>query len=62
MKNILLSLCVICLLGSCSMLRPRKTGCPTSGSAIGAERLAAGDPNAIRAASKSKFKGKRKVY
>jgi len=43
-------------------LRPRKTGCPTSGAAIGAERLASGDPNAIRAANKSKFKGKRKIY
>ena len=44
------------------MLRPRKTGCPTSGAAIGAERLASGDQKAIRASNKSKFKGKRKVY
>ena len=44
------------------MLRSRKTGCPTSGAAIGAERLASGDPKAIRASNKSKFKGKRKVY
>jgi uncharacterized protein YceK len=62
MKNILITLCVIGLLSSCSMLRSRKTGCPTSGAAIGAERLAAGDPKASRAASKSKYKGKRKVY
>jgi hypothetical protein len=62
MKNILLCLCVIGLLSSCSILRPRKTGCPTSGAAIGAERLASGDPKAIRASNKSKFKGKRKVY
>jgi uncharacterized protein YceK len=62
MKNILITLCVIGLFSSCSMLRSRKTGCPTSGAAIGAERLASGDPKAIRASNKSKFKGKRKVY
>jgi uncharacterized protein YceK len=62
MKNILITFCVIGLLSSCSMLRSRKTGCPTSGAAIGAERLASGDPKAIRASNKSKFKGKRKVY
>lgn len=62
MKNILLTLCVIGLLSSCSMFRPRKTGCPMSGAAIGAERLASGDPKAIRASNKSKFKGKRKIY
>lgn len=62
MKNILITLCVIVLLSSCSMLRSRKTGCPTSGAAIGAERLASGDYKAIKASNKSKFKGKRKVY
>jgi hypothetical protein len=62
MKNILITFCVIGLLSSCSMLRSRKTGCPTSGAAIGAERLASGDYKAIRASNKSKFKGKRKVY
>ena len=62
MKNIFTILCVIGLLSSCSMLRPRKTGCPTSGAAIGAERLAAGEPKAIRASHNSKYKGKRKIY
>jgi uncharacterized protein YceK len=63
MKNIFICLCVIGLLSSCSMFRSRKTGCPTSGAAIGAERILSGeDPKAARAASKSKYKGKRKVY
>jgi hypothetical protein len=40
----------------------RKTGCPVSGAAIGAERIASGDRQAIKAANKSKFKGGRKIY
>lgn len=62
MRKYLLALCVIGLLGSCSIFRSRKTGCPVSGAAIGAERIASGDQDAIRAANKSKYKGKRKQY
>ncbi len=62
MKKLILALVLTGLFGSgCSLFR-RKTGCPTSGAAIGAERIAAGDPKAIKAANKSKFKGERKVY
>jgi len=51
------------MLESCSIFRRSpKTGCPVSGAAIGAERIASGDQKAIRAANKSKFKGGRKIY
>lgn len=43
------------LLSSCSLFG-KKTGCPTNGSAVGAERIG-GDPKATKAANKSKFKG-----
>ena len=61
MKNIFLLFVVICLMCSCSVFK-RKTGCPVSGAAIGAERIASGDRQAIKAANKSKFKGGRKIY
>jgi hypothetical protein len=56
MKKITIGVISILMLGSCSMFKP-KYGCPTSGSAIGAEKLASGDPKAIKAASKSKYRG-----
>lgn len=63
MKKILSFLLIICILESCSIFhRTPKTGCPVSGAAIGAERIASGDQKAIRAANKSKFKGGRKIY
>ena len=63
MKKISPLLLLICLLDSCSIFhRTPKTGCPVSGAAIGAERIASGDQKAIRAANKSKFKGGRKIY
>ncbi len=41
------------ILASCSMFKP-KHGCPTNGKNIGAEKLAAGDPDAEKAARKAK--------
>ena len=38
---------------SCNMFKP-KYGCPTNGKNIGAEKLAAGDPAAEKAARKAK--------
>lgn len=35
-----------------------KYGCPTSGSAVGAEKIVGGDSKAMRAAKKDKFKVK----
>lgn len=47
----------ICLLCSCSIFKSNKTGCPTNGKNVGAEKLAAGDPKAMKDAKKAgKFK------
>lgn len=44
---------------SCSLFRGgQKYGCPTDGKNVGAEKIASGDPAAIKAANKAgKFKG-----
>lgn len=42
-------------LSACS----KKTGCPTGGASIGAERIMAGDKDAVKAAKKSKYKGRK---
>lgn len=63
MKKILPALLLISFLDGCSIFRRSpKTGCPMSGAAIGAERIASGDQKAIRAANRSKFKGGKKFY
>ncbi len=60
MKNLrffAVTLSVMVLLSSCGMLSnvfKRKTGCPTNGKNIGAEKLASGDPKAEKAARKAK--------
>ena len=44
-------------ISSCGMLSrmfPKKTGCPTNGKNIGAEKLMSGDPKAEKAARKAK--------
>ncbi|MGK2862883.1 MAG: hypothetical protein ACSLE0_13190 [Chitinophagaceae bacterium] len=56
MKNVLSVIVLISLMflvASCSMFKP-KYGCPTNGKNIGAEKLAAGDPDAEKAARKAK--------
>lgn len=63
MKRLFTLLLLITVFESCSLFhRTPKTGCPVSGAAIGAERIASGDQKAIRAANRSKFKGGRKIY
>jgi exo-beta-1,3-glucanase (GH17 family) len=60
MKNLrffAVTLSVAVLMSSCGMLSnmfKRKTGCPTNGKNIGAEKLASGDPKAEKAARKAK--------
>jgi hypothetical protein len=41
------------LTSSCNLFKP-KSGCPTNGKNIGAEKLANGDPEAEKAARKAK--------
>ena len=56
MKNsvtVIVLMSFMLILTSCIMFKP-KTGCPTNGKNIGAEKLAAGDPEAEKAARKAK--------
>jgi len=51
---------VICafLFSACSVFKKNvKYGCPTDGRNVGAEKLASGDPKAMKAASKAKWRG-----
>ena len=58
MKKIIFAVTVISLLGSCFIFRKKeKYGCPGDGRNIGAEKIASGDPKAIKASNKAKFKG-----
>lgn len=55
MKKYLLCMLVLSIMASCSVFK-KKTGCPASGAAVGAERIG-GDVKATKAANKSKYKG-----
>jgi len=58
MKKFILSGFVIFLLSGCFIFQKKeKYGCPTNGRNIGAEKLASGDPKALKASKKAKFKG-----
>ena len=60
MKNIrffAVILSFMVLLSSCGMLGnmfKRKSGCPSNGKNVGAEKLMSGDPDAVKAARKAK--------
>jgi hypothetical protein len=60
MKNLRLftvALSITMLLSSCGMfsnLFKRKTGCPTNGKNVGAEKIISGDPDGSKAAKKAK--------
>jgi hypothetical protein len=58
MKKTILFFGMIAFLCSCGVFGgSSKTGCPANGRALGAEKLAAGDPKAMKAAKKApKFK------
>ncbi len=51
------SLSLMMLLASCGTLSnmfKRKTGCPSNGKNVGAEKLMSGDPKAVKDAKKAK--------
>ncbi|MBW7840529.1 MAG: hypothetical protein H3C36_13025, partial [Chitinophagaceae bacterium] len=51
----LLFLFIAYFISGCAILKGReKLGCPTNGKNIGAEKIASGDPAAIKAAKKAK--------
>jgi hypothetical protein len=63
MKRIVLLVLFAYVFSSCSIFRKNvKYGCPTDGRNVGAEKIASGDPKAIKAASKAKWKGGRTSY
>ena len=41
------------IISSCGIFRSQKNGCPTNGRNIGAEKILANDPQAIKAAKKA---------
>lgn len=52
-----LALSLTMLLSSCGMLSnmfKRKTGCPTNGKNVGAEKIMSGDPKAMKDVKRSK--------
>lgn len=59
MKKILVYCSVIILNTSCSIFKSsNKSGCPSNGKNVGAEKLVSGDPKAIKSARKAgKLKG-----
>jgi uncharacterized protein YceK len=57
LRNFTLVLSVTMLLSSCGMLSnmfKRKSGCPSNGKNVGAEKLMSGDPKAMKDAKKAK--------
>lgn len=48
---------------SCSVFRKKtRHGCPTSGAAIGAERILEGEKGVLKKSQRSKFKVKNTIY
>lgn len=63
MKKILAAVACIYFLSACSLFRrSEKLGCKGDGRNVGAEKLAASDPKAMKASSKAKYRGGRKSY
>ena len=63
MKIILAAAIGLVFLSGCFVFqRKDKYGCPTKGRNVGAEKLAAGDADAMKASSKAKYKGGRKSF
>ena len=61
MKKIIIAVTCLYFLSACSLFKKgaEKTGCPTDGRNVGAEKLAAGDEKAMKASQKAKYKGKK---
>jgi hypothetical protein len=54
MKKTIVALACLYLLNSCSIFHKEQYGCPDDPKAIGAEKLASGDPKAEKLARKAK--------
>ncbi|MEO7767243.1 MAG: hypothetical protein ABIS01_07445 [Ferruginibacter sp.] len=63
MKKITVAfVCIMYLCGCFVFQKKDKYGCPANGRNIGAEKLASGDEKVLKANSKLKYKGGRKIY
>jgi len=54
MKKVPVILVFVGLFSGCSLFKNNKTGCPTNGKNVGAEKILSGDKKAIKAAGKAK--------
>ncbi len=54
MKKVLLGIVAVSLFASCSLFRNKKTGCPSNGANVGAEKVLSGDPKSLKAIKKGK--------
>ncbi|MEO6453377.1 MAG: hypothetical protein ABIN97_04860 [Ginsengibacter sp.] len=54
MKKACVILIGVSFLFGCSLFKNNKTGCPTNGKNVGAEKILSGDKNAINAMRKAK--------
>ena len=60
MKKILVAVTCLYFLSACSLFKKsEKTGCPSNGRNVGAEKILAGDEKAIKESQKAKYKGKK---
>lgn len=65
MKKSLVLVVAIMALCSCSrglFAKKEKLGCKSDGRNIGAEKIASGDPKAIKASKKAKYRGGKTYY
>ena len=58
MKKIIVAVTCLYFLSACSLFKKsEKTGCPSNGRNVGAEKILAGDEKAIKESKKAKYKG-----
>lgn len=58
MKKIIIAVTCLYFLTACSLFKKsEKTGCPSNGRNVGAEKILAGDEKSIKESKKAKFKG-----
>jgi hypothetical protein len=58
MKKIIIAVTCLYFLSACSLFKKgaEKTGCPSNGRNVGAEKILAGDEKAIKDSKKAKYK------
>jgi len=58
MKKIIVAVTCLYFLSACSLFKKsEKSGCPSNGRNVGAEKILAGDEKAMKQSKKAKFKG-----